>query len=105
MVFQTYKIHATKFLRIYLVKIYFQLLIVRQTLNLHQLVAKRVKVINFVVSQLKEFKNITGHGVLLNTSFNLAGEPLVETPEDAIRTLNNSYLDYIWFEEKGILVY
>jgi carbamoyltransferase len=59
----------------------------------------------YLYDLLKEFKNITGHGVLLNTSFNLAGEPLVETPEDAIRTLNNSSLDYIWFEEKGILVY
>jgi carbamoyltransferase len=59
----------------------------------------------YLYDLLKEFKNITGHGVLLNTSFNLAGEPLVETPEDAMRTLNNSCLDYIWFEEKGILVY
>jgi predicted NodU family carbamoyl transferase len=36
---------------------------------------------------------------LLNTSFNLAGEPLVETPEDAFNTLNNSRLNYLWFEE------
>lgn len=48
---------------------------------------------------LIEFKKLTGHGILLNTSFNLAGEPLVETPTDAVNTLNNSSLDYLWFEE------
>jgi carbamoyltransferase len=48
---------------------------------------------------LLEFKKISGHGILLNTSFNLAGEPLVETPEDAFKTLNNSSLDYLWFYE------
>ena len=50
-------------------------------------------------SILNEFKNLTGHGILLNTSFNLAGEPLVETPQDAFRTLNSSSLDYLWFYE------
>jgi carbamoyltransferase len=53
---------------------------------------------------LKEFKNITGISILLNTSFNLAGKPLVETPKDAIDTLNNSTLDYIWFPEVAKLV-
>lgn len=48
---------------------------------------------------LKEFKKLTGHGILLNTSFNLAGQPLVETPEQAFDTLNNSSLDYLWFYE------
>ena len=46
---------------------------------------------------LVELKKRTGVGVLLNTSFNLAGKPLVETPEDAIWTLNNSPLDAVWF--------
>jgi carbamoyltransferase len=53
---------------------------------------------------LNEFKAITGVGVLLNTSFNLAGKPLVETPEDAIETLKSSALDYIWFPEISKLV-
>jgi carbamoyltransferase len=53
----------------------------------------------YLYELLKEFKNLSGHGILLNTSFNLAGEPLVETPEDAFNTLNNSCLDYLWFEE------
>ena len=53
---------------------------------------------------LKTLKAVTGIGVLLNTSFNLAGEPLVETPNDALNTLNASALNYIWFADKGILV-
>lgn len=57
----------------------------------------------YIYDLIKEFKNITGIGVILNTSFNLAGEPLVETPEDAIKTLKSSPLDYIWFPEIGVL--
>jgi carbamoyltransferase len=48
---------------------------------------------------LEEIKKISGHGVVLNTSFNLAGEPLVETPGDAIRVLEETSLDAIWFPE------
>ena len=40
-------------------------------------------------------KKITGYGVCINTSFNLAGEPIVETPSDAIRTFVSSGLDYL----------
>ena len=43
-------------------------------------------------------------GILLNTSFNLAGQPLVETPRDAVNTLDNSCLDHIWFPEKNVLL-
>jgi carbamoyltransferase len=50
---------------------------------------------------LLEFKKNTGVGVLLNTSFNLAGEPLVETPEDAIKTYKESNLYCLWFPEIG----
>ena len=53
---------------------------------------------------LNEFKKITGHGILLNTSFNIAGEPLVETPQDAVNTLRNSSLDYVWFPEKSCII-
>jgi len=53
----------------------------------------------YLYELLQEFKKLTGHGILLNTSFNLSGEPLVETPKDALETLNNSSLDYLWFEE------
>jgi carbamoyltransferase len=53
----------------------------------------------YLYKLLQEFKQLSGHGILLNTSFNLAGQPLVETPMDAFDTLNNSSLDYLWFEE------
>jgi len=53
----------------------------------------------YLYELLLEVKKLTGHGILLNTSFNLAGDPLVETPKDAFITLNNSCLDYLWFEE------
>ena len=45
------------------------------------------------------FYKKTGVPILFNTSFNLAGECIVETPEDAIRTLNNSDIDYVFFAE------
>jgi carbamoyltransferase len=35
---------------------------------------------------IKAFKEIKGEGLIMNTSFNLAGEPLVETPQDAIKS-------------------
>lgn len=57
----------------------------------------------YVYDLLQEFKKLTGHGIILNTSFNLAGDPLVETPEDAFKTLNESSLDYLWFEETNQL--
>jgi len=42
---------------------------------------------------LKQFREMTGLGGCLNTSFNLHGEPIVCTPSDAIRTFLNSELD------------
>lgn len=57
----------------------------------------------YLYDLLKEIKSICGVGIVLNTSFNLAGDPLVETPEDAFRTLKNSELDYLWFQETNQL--
>lgn len=48
-----------------------------------------------VYSLLKAFKAQTGCSVLLNTSFNIMGEPIVCTPEDAIRTFLHSGLDIL----------
>ena len=53
---------------------------------------------------LKEFKKLTGCSVLLNTSFNLAGDPLVESPQDAIKTFKNSKINYLWFVERNIII-
>lgn len=44
---------------------------------------------------LGKFEGITGRGVLLNTSFNLHGFPIVHTPEDALYVLLNSGLKYL----------
>jgi carbamoyltransferase len=48
---------------------------------------------------IKEFHKETGCPILFNTSFNLGGEPLVETLEDAIWTLKNSDIDYLFLPE------
>lgn len=53
---------------------------------------------------IKAFKDITEVPVLFNTSFNLAGEPLVETIDDALNTLFNSKLKYLYLPELGVLV-
>ena len=48
---------------------------------------------------LNKFYEKTGVPALLNTSFNLAGEALVDSPSDAINTYENSDIDVIWFPE------
>jgi carbamoyltransferase len=58
----------------------------------------------YLYELLLEFKKLSGHGILLNTSFNLAGKPLVETPKQAVETLNTSVLDFLWFEETKQLI-
>jgi len=42
---------------------------------------------------LREFESITGIPCVLNTSFNIKGEPIVCTPHDAIRTFSGTGLD------------
>lgn len=44
---------------------------------------------------LTSVKRFTGRGVVLNTSFNIHGEPLVCSPEDAIDTLKRTRNDYL----------
>ena len=44
---------------------------------------------------LKEFEAITGVPVLVNTSFNVKGEPIVETPDDAIACFLATGMDYL----------
>jgi carbamoyltransferase len=44
---------------------------------------------------LKEFENLTGVPVLLNTSFNIRGEPIVETPADAMKCFLSTGIDYL----------
>jgi carbamoyltransferase len=44
---------------------------------------------------IHEFKKITGYGVLVNTSFNVRGEPIVCTPDDAYRCFMRTEIDYL----------
>ncbi len=44
---------------------------------------------------IKKFKKITGCPVLVNTSFNVRGEPIVNTPEDAFKCFMGTNLDYL----------
>lgn len=44
------------------------------------------------------FKKRTGYGVLVNTSFNVRGEPIVCTPEDAYRCFMRTEMDYLFVE-------
>lgn len=44
---------------------------------------------------IKEFYNITSIPMILNTSFNIAGDPIVETPYDAFYTFLNTNIDVL----------
>jgi carbamoyltransferase len=44
---------------------------------------------------LTQFKSLTGCPVLVNTSFNVRGEPIVCTPEDAFRCFMGNELDLL----------
>lgn len=55
-------------------------------------------------SLIKQFERISGVPILFNTSFNLAGDPLVETLEEAIDTLKKSKIEYLYLPEKERLI-
>lgn len=64
----------------------------------------RVQTVNqeqnqFYYELISAFNNITGVPVLFNTSFNLAGQPLVENIFDAVITILNSEIKYLYFPE------
>ena len=48
---------------------------------------------------LKEMEKLTGNGVLLNTSLNRRGEPMVCSPEDALAMFFGSELQYLVLED------
>ena len=48
---------------------------------------------------LGEFEKAAGHGVLLNTSFNIAGKPILNTISDAMKVLETSEMDFIIIED------
>jgi carbamoyltransferase len=44
---------------------------------------------------IQQFKKLTGYGVIVNTSFNVRGEPIVCTPEDAYRCFMRTEMDFL----------
>jgi carbamoyltransferase len=48
---------------------------------------------------MKEFKRQTGCGVIINTSFNIRGAPIVCTPQDAYRCFMASEMDMLVLED------
>jgi carbamoyltransferase len=47
---------------------------------------------------IREFRRLTGCGVVVNTSFNVRGEPIVCTPEDAVRCFMATDMDVLVLE-------
>lgn len=50
-------------------------------------------------SLIKKFEDLTGYGLLVNTSFNVRGEPIVCTPDDAYRCFMSTDMDYLVINE------
>lgn len=46
-------------------------------------------------SLLQAFGKLTGYTVLVNTSFNIKGEPIVSTPYDAVHSFERADMDYL----------
>lgn len=44
---------------------------------------------------IKAFEKLTGYGIIINTSFNVRGEPIVCTPQDAYRCFMRTEMDYL----------
>lgn len=44
---------------------------------------------------VRQFKDLTGYGVIVNTSFNVRGEPIICTPEDAYRCFMRTEMDFL----------
>jgi len=47
---------------------------------------------------LSAFEALTGCAVVVNTSFNVRGEPIVCTPEDAYRCFMRTEMDFLYLE-------
>ena len=49
-------------------------------------------------SVIEEFHKLTGCPIIINTSFNVRGEPIVNSPEDAYRCFMRTNMDYLVLE-------
>jgi carbamoyltransferase len=52
---------------------------------------------------IQEFKRRTGYGVVINTSFNVRGEPIVCTPQDAYLCFMRTHMDALVLEDCVLL--
>jgi carbamoyltransferase len=59
---------------------------------------------NHYYNLINEFYKKTGVPVLFNTSFNLAGQPLVDSVIDAVVTLINSEIEYLYLPDVGKMI-
>jgi len=57
----------------------------------------------FFYSLINEFGSISGHPVLLNTSFNVRGEPIVDSLEDALSTFFRTNIDALYVNGMVVL--
>ena len=58
----------------------------------------------YLYNVIKSFEELTTIPLVLNTSFNLAGKPIVETLDDIKSTLKNSKLNHVYFYDSQMLV-
>lgn len=56
----------------------------------------------FLYNVITKFKELSGHGVVLNTSFNVNGKPILTRLSDAFEILMNTDLDCVYYDEKII---
>lgn len=68
-----------------------------QTLNIKQ----NFHYYNLISSHHK----LTGTPIIGNTSFNLGGEPIVETKEDAIDVIQRSEIEFLYMPERNLLIF
>lgn len=67
----------------------------------------RVQTINrannpYIYNILQAFKKLNGYGVLINTSLNRSGEPIVNTAKEALITFNNTDIDVLYLSGERI---
>jgi carbamoyltransferase len=52
---------------------------------------------------ISEFEKISGVPVVINTSFNVMGEPIVNTPDDAIRCFLGTGIDVLVLGDRMVV--
>lgn len=58
-----------------------------------------------IYNLITEFEKVAGHAVILNTSFNDNGKPILSTFADAFKLLRETQLDAVYYHEKRLIVF